>query len=172
MSRMQAKPKTIPNLLPSEAAVWFICGYSPNIHTVHGRYRRPRGFRRRTSDGFLCGSNFVSHSTGHLQCCRPSSRPGSFRLRRPVVARRLLIYSATKHHHCPYVVGQRQEVDRGVGFSVPDLNRSKLQPNVQSEVVPGTVEVPERVPLCVIEKVGTVVVPDEVVGQRDGGEGE
>jgi len=59
-------------------------------------------------------------------------------------------------------------VDEGVGFSVPDFNRSKIQTNVQSEVVPGTVEVPEWVPLCVIEKVGTGVVPDEVVAQRDG----
>ena len=70
------------------------------------------------------------------------------------------------------LLAKNKEVDRGVGFSVPGFNRSKFQTNVQGEVVPGTVEVPERVPLCVVEEVGTVVVPDEVVAQRGGREGE
>jgi hypothetical protein len=48
----------------------------------------------------------------------------------------------------------------------------KVETNVQGEVVPGAVEVPERVPLRVIEEIDTAVVPDEVIAPRDGREGE
>ena len=44
--------------------------------------------------------------------------------------------------------------------------------NAQGEIIPGTVKVPERVPLAVIEEVFAAVVPDEVIAQRDGRDGE
>lgn len=47
-----------------------------------------------------------------------------------------------------------------------------FQTNAQSKVVPGTGKVPEWVPLLVIEECGAAVVPDEVIAQCDGSEGE
>lgn len=44
--------------------------------------------------------------------------------------------------------------------------------NVQSEIIPVTVKVPEWVPLTVIEEVFAAVVPDEVISQREGRDGE
>jgi len=44
--------------------------------------------------------------------------------------------------------------------------------NVQSEIIPKTVKVPEWVPLIVIEEVFAAVIPDEVIAQRDGRDGE
>lgn len=41
--------------------------------------------------------------------------------------------------------------------------------NAQSEVIPGTVEAPEWVPLLVVEEIRTAVLPHEGVSQCKGG---
>ena len=66
-----------------------------------------------------------------------------------------------KHENCPEV-----EV------SATGSKRSRVQTNALSEVVPGTVEIPERVPLRVVEEVVTAVVPDEDIAQSGEREGE
>ena len=68
----------------------------------------------------------------------------------------------------PVLWAKHEKFTEEIGFSVAGSRQSKFRADVQSEVVPGTVKVPERVPLRVIEEVCAAVLPEEVVPQRDG----
>ena len=64
-------------------------------------------------------------------------------------------------------------LEKQIDLSITGQWRSTVfKTNVQSEVIPGTVKIPEWVPLLVIEEVFAAIVPDEAITQCNGREGE
>ena len=85
-----------------------------------------------------------------MKYCRLSTPPGSSGLCTTALGKKQLYCSTTRRRPCPY---RRQS------------QFFKLKRYVQGEVIPRTVEVPEWVPLLVIEKICAAVLPNETVSQ-------